>query len=272
MNSKLESIAAQFAGLPSASVEKLPIVPITPSLDVPLPRAYNHDKKDPVLSAKEAVRVAAKTAEEFASLGAKGDRYDSENLEQNSTPVHAAHDAFDQAYGVDSGEVRGANQLFKEVDNPTKGQPSKDDKEVGIPASALMDSYTASKLGALLTEYDKQVVSDSVQMRNYITNRLLETSNCGETRFELRALELLGKISDVGLFSEKLEVTVTHTASTLEHEIKDSIKRLMGKVNQVEDAEFEEIMEVSNGDEEGPEISESGSGGVQQTQENAEPS
>ena len=272
MDPKLEALAAQHAVSPSVAVEKLPIVPITPSLDVPLPRAYNHDKKDPVLSAKEAVRVAAKTAEEFASLGAKGDRYDSENLEQNSTPVHAAHDAFDQAYGVDSGEVRGANQLFKEVDNPTKGQPSKDDKEVGIPASALMDSYTASKLGALLTEYDKQVVSDSVQMRNYITNRLLETSNCGETRFELRALELLGKISDVGLFSEKTEVTVTHTAEALEHEFKDLIMRAKAADGMIEDAEFEEIVEVSNGDEERPEISESGSSRVQQTQENPEPS
>ena len=110
MDPKLEALAAQYAVRPSVGLDKMPIVNITPSLDEPLPRAYNHDKKDPVLLAKDAVRVAAKTAEEFASVGAKGDRYDSDNLEQDSTPLHAAHDAFDQAYGVDSGEVRGANQ------------------------------------------------------------------------------------------------------------------------------------------------------------------
>ena len=75
-------------------------------------------------------------------------------------------------------------------------------------------------------------------MRTYVTNKLIEVSSCGDVNKELRALELLGKISDVGLFSEKTEIHVTHTTDQLEHAIKDKINRLMG---QIHEAEFEEV-------------------------------
>jgi hypothetical protein len=113
-------------------------------------------------------------------------------------------------------------------------------------------------LATILTEYDHQVVEDAAQMRTYVTNKLIEVSSCGDTKQELRALELLGKISDVGLFSEKTEINVTHTTDQLEHAIKDKINRLMG---QVHDAEFEEvptlevIEEEPDGSEEGFETS-----------------
>ena len=95
-------------------------------------------------------------------------------------------------------------------------------------------------------------------MRTYVTNKLIEVSGCGDTKQELRALELLGKISDVGLFSEKTEINVTHTTESLEHSIKDKINRLMG---QIHEAEFEEvptlevIEEEPDGSEEGFETS-----------------
>jgi hypothetical protein len=44
----------------------------------------------------------------------------------------------------------------------------------------------------------------------------------------LKALELLGKHSDIGLFTERSEITVHHTTSTaLESSIKERIKRLL---------------------------------------------
>ena len=79
-----------------------------------------------------------------------------------------------------------------------------------------------------------------MQLRTYITNRLIEISNCGNSKDELRALELLGKISDVGLFVEKSEITVVATTSAaIEHSIKDKINRLLGQHNlEIEDAVF----------------------------------
>lgn len=110
-----------------------------------------------------------------------------------------------------------------------------------LPPHDLYRSGMALKLAALLTEYDKQVVQDAAQLRTYITNKLIEISSCGNPKDELRALELLGKVSDVGLFVEKSEVNIVHTSpAALEHAIKDRINRLIGYKNlEIEDAQFE---------------------------------
>jgi len=113
---------------------------------------------------------------------------------------------------------------------------------VPTPPHDIYSSKVALKLAALLNEYDKQIVQDSIQLRTYITNKLLEISNCGNTKDELRALELLGKHSDVGLFVEKTEISVVNTTpAALEHAIKDKINRLLGYANvEIADGEFVE--------------------------------
>jgi len=92
----------------------------------------------------------------------------------------------------------------------------------------IYSTATALKLAALLSEYEKQVVRDAAQLRTYVTNKLIEISGSGNPRDELRALELLGKVSDVGLFVEKSEIKVTHTATAeLEDSIRGKIERLL---------------------------------------------
>jgi hypothetical protein len=86
----------------------------------------------------------------------------------------------------------------------------------------------AAKLSALLTEYDKEMVRDAAQLRRYVVHRLIEISKCGDVKHEVKALELLGKSSDVGLFTERSEITITHkTSDDLANAIKDRIKRLL---------------------------------------------
>jgi hypothetical protein len=120
------------------------------------------------------------------------------------------------------------------------------DAEAGANANAPLpphDIYTskvALKLAGLLNEYDRNIVKDAAQLRTYITNKLIEISDCGNAKDELRALELLGKISDVGLFIEKSEINIVNTTpAALEHAIKDKINRLLGQRNiEIEDAVF----------------------------------
>jgi hypothetical protein len=89
-------------------------------------------------------------------------------------------------------------------------------------------SSTAKATAVLVKEFDFQAFADVQQARNYITAKLVDISNCGDTKLELKALELLGKHSDVGLFTERSEITVHHTTSKgLEDSIKERIKRLL---------------------------------------------
>lgn len=111
-----------------------------------------------------------------------------------------------------------AQELFKDLHarNPKN-----------LPAE-LNTPEVAAKVGALLRHYDHQIVSDAAQLRTVITNKLILLADCGDPRFELKALEMLGKISDVGLFTEKSEVTVVHkTTEALEEAIRDKVRRLI---------------------------------------------
>jgi hypothetical protein len=86
----------------------------------------------------------------------------------------------------------------------------------------------AKAVSVLIKQFDFQAFSDVQQARTYITNRLVKLSDCGDPKLELKALELLGKHSDIGLFTERSEITVHHTTSKgLENSIKDRIKRLL---------------------------------------------
>jgi hypothetical protein len=86
----------------------------------------------------------------------------------------------------------------------------------------------AKAASELVKKFDFHAFSDIHQARNYITNKLLQISDCGDPKLELKALELLGKHSDIGIFTERSEITITHKTSTdLENSIKERIKRLL---------------------------------------------
>ena len=56
---------------------------------------------------------------------------------------------------------------------------------------------------------------------------MLESEN-PDPRVRIRALELLGKISDVGLFAEKSEVTITHQSTEdLRLKLRSKLARLV---------------------------------------------
>jgi hypothetical protein len=86
----------------------------------------------------------------------------------------------------------------------------------------------AKAASVLIKKFDFQAFADIQQARTYITNKLVTMSDCGDPKIEIKALELLGKHSDIGLFTERSEITVHHTTSKgLEDSIKERIKRLM---------------------------------------------
>ena len=94
--------------------------------------------------------------------------------------------------------------------------------------TTVQKSGVAKVLAVAVKEHDFQVFADVQQARNFVTNKLVAMADCGDPKLELKALELLGKHSDIGLFTERSEITVHHTSSSsLEASIKERVKRLM---------------------------------------------
>lgn len=92
----------------------------------------------------------------------------------------------------------------------------------------VTSSSEAKAAHTLIKKFDFTAFQDALQARNFITNKLITLADCGDPKLELKALELLGKHSDIGLFTERSEITITHTTSeALENSIKERIKRLL---------------------------------------------
>tara|TARA_R100001369_G_scaffold61265_1_gene88162 strand:- start:527 stop:1177 length:651 start_codon:yes stop_codon:yes gene_type:complete len=87
---------------------------------------------------------------------------------------------------------------------------------------------TALAAASFLRTYGQQLAMDTAEARAAITNKLMEIANCGDPRYELKALELLGKHSDIGIFTQRSEITINYkNPADLENEIKERVKRLL---------------------------------------------
>ena len=92
----------------------------------------------------------------------------------------------------------------------------------------LSNQTTAFAAAAFLRSYGQQLAMDAAQARAAITNKLMEIADCGDPRYELKALELLGKHSDIGIFTERSEVTINYkNPEDLEKAIKTRVKNLL---------------------------------------------
>lgn len=86
-----------------------------------------------------------------------------------------------------------------------------------------------------LDEFGHAVVERAVQIRHLVTNKLLLESANPDPKIRIRALELLGKISDVGLFTERSEVTITHQSTDeLKAKLREKFDKLRRKLDVVD--------------------------------------
>lgn len=112
---------------------------------------------------------------------------------------------------------------------------------------SLQQPNTASAAAMFLKSYANRVAIDAAEIRSAVTAKLMELANCGDPRYELKALELLGKHSDIGLFTERSEITINHkTSADLEDAIKERIKRLLN-ANVIDVTPIAESLDVELG-------------------------
>jgi hypothetical protein len=87
----------------------------------------------------------------------------------------------------------------------------------------------------VLAELDEEIVNVAVRLRAYTTNKLIEESENPDPKVRIKALELLGKVKDVGLFTEKVEIThKTKSDDELEAEIRQRLEVYMGNADIVD--------------------------------------
>ena len=168
-------------------------IPVEPNLDIPAPtNSYPQSGE----TYEERLKIAGNTALLLSELGMDDD--------------------------ISEEEAEQAAQMMAKL-KPAEHKKSGSTKE---ETKTLQRTGVALKIGAYLSEYEKQVVEDKVQVRTIVVNRLMEISQDEDNKVALKALELLGKASD--LFTERSEITITHkTSDELKQAIKARIQLLM---------------------------------------------
>ena len=126
--------------------------------------------------------------------------------------------------------------FLEEMGVPLEVDPATYEREKALLEGAIKGQHVAplrTPVAAIaarsfLHEYGQSLAMDVVQVRTALTNKLLEIANCGETKFELKALELLGKHSDISLFTQRSEININYNSpEALESAIKERVKRLL---------------------------------------------
>lgn len=124
-------------------------------------------------------------------------------------------------------ESLGGSIDFNEKDEQAARELIRGQSKTSTPQHVTQPGV-ARHAAAILKRYDYQAIEDAQQARSFITNKLIELADCGDAKIEIKALELLGKHSDIGIFTERSEITIHHKSSVeLENSIKERIKRLL---------------------------------------------
>ena len=87
-------------------------------------------------------------------------------------------------------------------------------------------------LVGMLTAYDWEFVSQAKELRGYAVAKILEDCENPSASIRLKALALLGKVTEVGLFTEKIEVKKAELSDDeLDQRIKDKLNKFMDVVD-----------------------------------------
>jgi len=121
------------------------------------------------------------------------------------------------------------------------GNEDKVNRTITTAKASNIKPATYHAVNDILKEFSTKVVDNATQIRLLVTNKLLLESVNEDPRIRIRALELLGKITDVGLFTEKSEVTINHRSNKeLVESLRSKIHRLMTPTD-VEDVKAVEV-------------------------------
>lgn len=84
----------------------------------------------------------------------------------------------------------------------------------------------------MLTAYDWEFIHQAQQLRGYAVAQLVEETKNPSANIRLKALGLLGKVTEIGLFTDKIEVKKEAlTDNELDQRIKDKLSKFMGVVD-----------------------------------------
>lgn len=152
--------------------------------------------------------------------------------------------AEDDATVTEQAEKAAAREAFAAV---TTDAPNVRDALLNLKVPAAV-----RKTVAMLTAYDWEFVQQAKEIRGKAVHQLVEEMEHPDARIRLKAIELIGKVTEIGLFTERVSVKKEELA---DHELDDRIREKLKQLSQTVEAEAKE-REERNADAEDVEVKE----------------
>lgn len=125
-----------------------------------------------------------------------------------------------------------AQAAFAAVTSPEATDQTKKDALLALRVPAAV-----KQLSGMLSAYDWEFVTQAKEIRGYVVAKLLEETKSPDPRIRLKALELTGKLTEVGSFTERIAVTKTDSsAAELEERIRARLAKIIPPAREVQDA------------------------------------
>lgn len=98
---------------------------------------------------------------------------------------------------------------------------------------------------AMVTGYQWEFVKQANELRSMSVAKIVKETDHPDARIRLKALELLGKVTEVALFTDRVEVKSTEVSDEdLEKRIREKLAKYMGKAEVVEVEEIEVVEKI----------------------------
>lgn len=91
---------------------------------------------------------------------------------------------------------------------------------------------------AMVSTYQWKFLEQAEQLRNMAVTKIVQETDHPDARIRLKALEMLGKVTEVALFTDRIEVK---RAELSDDELEKRIKAKLDRAAGVVEAEFKEI-------------------------------
>lgn len=104
------------------------------------------------------------------------------------------------------------------------------DEQQKLQLLRLKTPVEVQRLSAMITAYDHDFITQVRELRNYTMTGILKETEHPDPKVRLAALKMLGNVTEVALFTERVEVKKTDVSSTeLEDRIREKLQKLMPK-------------------------------------------
>ena len=141
--------------------------------------------------------------------------------------------------GVDDDEVvanQQQTQAARKAFNAVTTDATTTEQKANL--AELKSPAAVRHLTGMLAAYDWQFIDMAQEIRGYTVAKLVEETKSPNANIRLKALIALGKVTEVGLFTEQIEVKkIEMSDAEVEQRIKDKLAKFMGVIDVVDVSE-----------------------------------